>query len=323
MIRVRRFFSTVAVTLALCVAPDAASSQPWVDGLIVRKTDIYELYAPTERDIEQASGALDYAVTQFKARFGTAPPKVAIALLDDNPPAGFDDSSFRQRNLPVMTWLTDRGWDAQGAGIGSQPTHRRPFSLAEVLPHEACHLFLRAYVDQRLGAPERSSGRVRTQTNHYGHPDVPDWLDESAAGLCERPDEQAKRRTFLKANVANHLPFDQLFSMAHPFSGPLQMRASPVAGQPTKKLVPGMRVGAMTFTANMSPEQLQQARMFYAQAQSVGKFLSERAGPTALARIAEGLARGRPLKTLLQQLNLPGDTGVLEREWLKWLGSQD
>ncbi len=308
-----------------------ASAQPWLEPLIRVEGSSYELYAPRQEDIDQARRYLDLAQRAFARHFGSAPPKIAVALLDANPRGGYDDSAFRARNIPLLTWLTDRGWDAQHHGSNSS-SGRRTHSEGRILPHEACHQFLRAYVDMQQGRAGIIGGRARTQVSHYGHPSVPDWFDEAAAGLCEDREEQASRRLRLRAGLVNRIPLAELFTMAHPLSGPLQIRApapaapgsgaSAPASPAVPPVAPGTRVGAMTFANNLSAEALERTRMFYAQSQSVAQFIAERAGPSGLRSIADGFARGRPLPDLLAELGLPRDPAILERQWLEWLPSQ-
>jgi len=310
--------------LILAAAPFAAvqpaAAQPWLADLISARGASYELYAPTREDIAQAKRELDFASAQFRRHFGAPAPRIAVVMRDTNPPGGYDDSAFRDRGVPLVTWITDRGWAALHRG--EQPVAAaggRPHSESHILPHEACHQFLKAFVDARLGRPVEP--RPRTRTPHYGHPLMPDWIDEAAAGVCEHPWEQAQRQARLQADPAGRIPLAQLFTMANPNSGMFRVAAPPggrAGGAPS--VAPGTVVGAMTFGSGVRPaEQMRQSSMFAAQSQSFANFLAERAGPGALGRLTQAIADGRTMAQALTALELPGEITVLERQWLAWL----
>ncbi|HEX8385763.1 MAG TPA: hypothetical protein VF576_06245, partial [Rubricoccaceae bacterium] len=286
--------------------PEAPS---WLGGLPTRTTDAYELYAQTPDDLGVARAELDYAAEQFERAVGP-PSQIAVLFLDANPPRGFD-ATFRERGLRTLAWMTDRGWAAAHAGHGPS----RPHSEAHILPHEACHAFLSAYVDGRLG--RSLADAPRTRTRHYGHDAVPDWLDEAAAVLCEHADEQGRRTRAFAEEGAVHIPFAEFFSMDHPLSGPIRVSGGgwPGGGAPPP---PGTALGSMTFSNTLSAEDAERAVLFYSQAGSVGRFLVERYGEGALGRVAEGLAAGRPVADVLAGLGAPADLAAFERAWAAW-----
>ena len=62
------------------------------------------------------------------------------------------------------------------------------------------------------------------------------------------------------------------------------------------------------------------ARLFYAQAHTLMRFLAEREGPAFVGIVGRGLAEGDSLPQLLRgAARLPADIGALERAWRSWL----
>lgn len=303
----RRALHAAALAACLCATPAAA--QPWLAALESDSTEHFELYAPRTDEVAKGRAELDHAVRAFQAAFGTTPPRIAVLLMDDNPPAGYD-APFRDRGLRVLVWLTDEGWTRQHHGAPTGPAH----SELRILPHEACHLFFSVWADRRLGAPPVSAA-PRTRTPHYGHPSAPDWLDEAAATACEHDDERARRRARMAERLEQRIPLEELFAMQHPLSGPLQVRS----GSPTPPAAPGTRVGAMTFNSTLSPELMQRAGNFYAQASTLGAFLAERYGPGALGRLAEGILGGGTMAEALQAIGAPADPQAFEHAWMDWV----
>jgi hypothetical protein len=312
--------SLACATLLLAAHPAAARAQAWLDSLRVAETPRYVVYAPTDADLLQARGELDHAVAAFARHFGGPPPRIAVLLTDRNPPRDFE-AAFHRRGLRVLAWLTDRGWDAQHAGMEGG----RPHSEARILPHEACHAFLSAHVDARQGRPLPGGG-PRTRTTHYGHPALPDWLDEAAAVLCEHADDRARREARMAERLDARIPLAEFLTMAHPLSGAFAVRTGPgapaprgVPGEASAPPAPGTYMGAMTFQNVLTPDAAVRATTFYAQALSFTRFLSERYGSGAVGRVVEGVADGRPVGEALASIGAPADTARLEAAWVQWV----
>ncbi len=71
--------------------------------------ETYELYAPTQQDVDNARPHVERALQGFRASFGQA-PKIAVVLFDRNPDlAAFDEAPLAARGLHTRRWLTERG----------------------------------------------------------------------------------------------------------------------------------------------------------------------------------------------------------------------
>lgn len=69
----------------------------------------YELYAPTQQDVDRARPHVERALEGFARAFGAPAPRVAVVLFDTNPAlAGFDDAPLARRGLATRRWLTER-----------------------------------------------------------------------------------------------------------------------------------------------------------------------------------------------------------------------
>jgi hypothetical protein len=186
-----------------------------------------------------------------------------------------------------------------------------PVAEARVLSHEACHIFLIAHLNQRLGRTRaqmaEASQTARAQSGgSYGDPMLPDWFDEATATLCETPTLQQKRRTYAREHRAEMIPLARLFAMPHPN----------VAGHTGTEAAPGARV-----TVGVGG-QTPQRSMFYPQVLTLAQFLAEREGPEFIGRMAESLARGRSMPEILRGArNLPADLDSLQRVYAAWLAT--
>jgi hypothetical protein len=266
--------------------------------------DSYELYAPTKADIELARPELEFAATQFRKYFGVTAPQIAVVLSNDQRGALPVVGDVAAKGLPVLNWLTDAAWAGQHGGAS---TH----SESHILPHEACHLFLVTYVNERI-TRERAGAKA---PSHYGHPQIPDWFDEGVASLCERPDMQARRRAKLKERLTNRIPLDELFTMAHPLAAGIPVRSMPGGVPNTMK--PGTRVGAVTFSGSQLPQEMVARTVtFYAQVFSVIDYLSRTAAPESMRVLADRMAAGATTRQALGDLKGLPSADALESAWL-------
>ncbi len=95
-------FAAASPLVAQTPAPDPLSAAKHV-------TERYELYAPTQQDVDQARPYVERAIEGFGRAFGEPAPKVAVVLFDSNPAlAAFDKAPFTRRGLATRTWLTER-----------------------------------------------------------------------------------------------------------------------------------------------------------------------------------------------------------------------
>ena len=270
----------------LLAAAILAQSPPREESLI---TERYEVYGPSSAAVQNAVKELDTAAGRFTRYFGEAPPKVAIYLIESPADAGrIDISSFARRGVPVLPFPIMEA---------DQMRSKVPASIElQVLAHEACHVFLIAYVDQRLPPDARPPSslsaadplagilsfgqpqRAPVSGDKYGHPAIADWLDEAAAMICESDAMlDTRRKNIARAETADVIPFAELTAMPHPNVGKLSSERTLV---------------------------------YYDEIYSLVQFLSEREGPQTLGKIVRLAIAGTPL---------PYDWKTLEREWRQWV----
>ncbi|MDQ3487707.1 MAG: hypothetical protein M3468_08245 [Acidobacteriota bacterium] len=290
----------VAVALSLATAGIAAQDGMKWESL---KTASFEIYAPEAADIERARPELEYAASQFQKYFGVEPPKIAVVLTNDTRGAAPVVGDIAARGVPVLNWLTDSAWAARHGGVA---TH----SESQILPHEACHLFLVAYVNRKT----TKDGAGAKATTHYGHPQIPDWFDEGVASLCERPDMQERRRAGFARELDKRVPLDELFTMPHPLAAGIPVRFS---AEDRPKMKPGTYVGAVTFTSGQVPQELiSRSLRYYLQVFSVIDYLSQRAEPNAMRIMADRMAEGATTREALKDVKGLPTLNALESDWL-------
>ncbi|HEX8321857.1 PDZ domain-containing protein [Longimicrobium sp.] len=83
-------------------APDPLSAAKHVD-------ERYELYAPTQQDVDRARPYVERAIEGFSRAFGEPAPRVAVVLFDANAAlAAFDEAPLARRGLATRRWLTEQ-----------------------------------------------------------------------------------------------------------------------------------------------------------------------------------------------------------------------
>ncbi|HLL82430.1 MAG TPA: PDZ domain-containing protein, partial [Longimicrobium sp.] len=97
------------LTLIAAASPLVAQTPP--DPLSAAKhvTARYELYAPTQQDVDRARPYVERAIEGFGRAFGEPAPRVAVVLFDANPVlAAFDEAPLARRGLATRKWLTEQ-----------------------------------------------------------------------------------------------------------------------------------------------------------------------------------------------------------------------
>ncbi|HEY0153330.1 MAG TPA: PDZ domain-containing protein [Longimicrobium sp.] len=96
------------LTLVAAASPLIAQTPDPLSGA-KHVTERYELYAPTQQDVDRARPYVERALEGFGRAFGEPAPKVAVVLFDSNPAlAAFDKAPLTRRGLATRTWLTEQ-----------------------------------------------------------------------------------------------------------------------------------------------------------------------------------------------------------------------
>ena len=278
----------------------------------------YELYAPTREAAGTAQVELDHAVSTFRRYFGTEPRALGVVVFPSiEAMRSFDWTLLRERGLRPLPWLVSLGESPRQGGTGIEGTR--------ALSHEACHLYLIGHTSHLLG---RSADRVAGAPRTYGDPSLPDWFDEGVATLCEFPVLQAQRIAHLAHVGDRTIPFVDLFRMEHPaFAGLMKVLEAQGAAMVPDSASGGrtqVQVRQMRLPAGGIPGvDREQSLTFYAQAQSLLKFMAEREGPAFVGLLGEALARGQSVEQVLAShaRNLPKNVPGFEREWKTWVAA--
>lgn len=181
--------------------------------------------------------------------------------------------------------------------------------LDRSLAHEACHTYAVAYATEWLRQHESTAA---SEEEEYGHPRLPDWLDEAAATLCEAPSMQNDRLQRLRQNRENWIPLSELLTMQHPLAG-IQV----ATGDPANT---GKGAGVEMFRMGSGGDVAERLILFYGQTLSLGQYIRERAGADGLRRLVNALLGGASAAEALQQVDaLPDSVDALETAWTEWV----
>ncbi len=180
-----------------------------------------------------------------------------------------------------------------------------------VISHEVAHLWYR-------DAYWKDSRQPR---DGYGTP-APDWLDETAAILCETEGMAVKRRkTFLDAWAAagaeNRYVPGGIGDLGH-----VLQRSHPSQATPSRAPSLTGEQAVVTVRPKSGDRDL-----FYSQVRSFSDFLIDTSGdPEVFARITEALVEGRSFEQWLADqpsyATIPRDVPELQHQWSVWIEKQ-
>jgi len=189
------------------------------------------------------------------------------------------------------------------------------FRLDRTLPHEAGHKFIEAYGNVWLERHDRSLSD--DEQGQYGHPRLPDWLDEAAATLSEEPSQKEDRLQMLRDRFDERIPLSKLFSMKHPLTG---MRIAEADSSDND----GKGAGVRMLTLKSDTDVAERLEMFYAQTLSVAQFILERAGAEGLRQVVDALLREASHDEAFRRVDgLPVSVSVFQNEWTEWVQNSD
>lgn len=314
------------ITLALaglasaCAAPQrapAAAAGPSAEALPAARvrTASYELYAPNDAVAEAVRQELDRGAAIFERHFGVAPPLIGVMVFNSTDEMrAFDWAPFRARFRAVLPWLVQFEGDPTVSATGVEGQR--------AISHEACHVFLMAQTSVTLGRTAGPAARPGAGApRSYGDPALPDWFDEGVATLCEPEALHESRVAQLRAVADSTIPLAELFSMEHPVWRQLQnVMDAQRAGAGDTARVPGTGPGITRLRVRPGEFGGTRGITFYSQTNSVLEFMAEREGPVFVARLGEGLARGKTVEEVLaaHARRLPHGIPALEQEWKAW-----
>lgn len=209
----------------------------------------------------------------------------------------------------------DPGASPMGDEIAERVADARPLS------HEVCHILLISHASELKGRKMMHTGASQIPGGDYGHPDLPDWFDESVATLCEYPGLQASRRKTLRAEFEAHIPLSELFTMEHPAIAAQSEMQAQMDQQASGGDGDGAQVVVMVSADDDDDDpDAQRESLFYAQALAVGEFLVDRQGPAIIGELTEGFIQGRSVGEILKEADgVPADSAALESEWTAWV----
>jgi hypothetical protein len=258
----------------------------------------YELYGPGDEDVRKANDEIRVAISQFVLYMGEQPRRMAFVLFRSTADAGkLDHRPFTRRNLPVAPWVLP----ASPAGTGRAGSSAAPYPLG----HDAGHRFLVAYVEHALAVAAEAGGNTSADPaaagtsapvgSHATLANLPDWIEEAVAALCERPAAQKGRADFMRAHLDARIPFAELLVMARPGAGGTKGGKGAAGG-------------------------VDRATLFCDESLSLARFIAHREEERFFGTMIEGVLRGRTAGDVLNtSQNLMSKPEALEKQWLEWL----
>jgi hypothetical protein len=293
------------------------------------KTDWYELYAPSEKELNQGREELDYAVEQFRRYFSENPPKIGVVIADTPEQAQPYLDQFKKADRPAFSL------SLKGPAAGNKPQGNvmvfgsgGPSGISAgpsgILSREAGAKFFAVYTESKLGKPLSGEDKAKFS---------PDWFEEAVASLHQPADQQQAPRALLKQALQNNssawIPLSELLTMSRPdtvaFSmtvggppgGMVQITAeaklspAPIAGTPGT----GPGSGQVQVKGDLPRD-----AFFGLEAATLAQFLVEKEGARFIGKIADGLRVGKSFGEILREAkSVPTDLAGLEKAWQDWL----
>lgn len=339
-------FVLLAAAAILAGSAFAAPACPPVGNAVCAESGRGVAIASTEGEAAGLLAALDAAAGAFTRHFGAAAPLAFIvegaarasALKKEvgSPPGvvflpwiGAAEkrdairSALREQILAAQPGLDEPTTEALISGAANEAFAQLaldPLQEQGAVAHELCHLFL--IESFRLRGGETAAG-----ASHYGGA-APDWLDETAAVLCENEALKAGRYDAL-ARVrdgekgAGFWPLRTFLSMPHPLSELTKKMAAEASDDGVAVKV---FVDEGVETLADGAEGIESV-FFYVEARLFADFLMERSGDSGIfGSVARDIAKGRSFDKWLaknaRRRGLPRTMAALERAWDEWLAQR-
>ena len=164
----------------------------------------------------------------------------------------------------------------------------------QVIAHEAGHVFFMAFVDKYLDTFHPLANNTRRERPFYGHPNVPDWLDEAMAIFCEAPGSRHARILGLKQQPHNVIDLTTFVRLDHP---------------KVKKKPHHLKCSDHLFYS-----------LFYSQSGALATYLFETAGSGFMHFLAIESAKGKTFENIIKENDaLPDNVPILEKNFKQWL----
>lgn len=164
----------------------------------------------------------------------------------------------------------------------------------QVIAHEAGHVFFTAFVDKYTDTFHPLVDYTRRKKPFYGHPSIPDWLDEGMAIFCEAPASRHARILGLKQQPHNVIDLNTFVRLDHP---------------QVKKKPHHIKCSDHLFSS-----------LFYRQSGALVTYLFETAGSRFMHSLAIESAKGKTFESIIKENDsLPDNLPNLEKDFKQWL----
>ncbi len=228
----------------------------------------FTLYNTTSKSDPKWGKTLEEAYGVFESSVGEA-RSIDIVLVDQPQDAlRVDQSKF---NRPLVLPI--------GALSGSKKLSNESL-IENLMRHESCHVWLIDYAKSNGLNPSANANGMPS----YGHPQLPDWLDESVAVMCENIDLKKQR-----ISESNYQPIAmrKYFDMEHPVFADIKSKITQQMNET------GSDDMVFTFSEEEMPDiEVGEDLHYYTQSEYFNQFLREKFGNGALGDIAKDIIKG-------------------------------
>lgn len=182
--------------------------------------------------------------------------------------------------------------------------------IAGIIRHEACHLWLINYA--------KNNGLANTPNTvgipSYGHAQLPDWLDESVAVMCENAELEKSR---VEDDSFRPIKMSQYLTMEHPVYA--QIKPLIAAQKAAQKR--GADAGPLVLTLESSDIEDDKIH-YYTQSAYFKNFFIEKYGIKSLGNIVDDFIKGDSIEqSLSRHFDIRG-VDALEKAFNNYIKSQ-
>lgn len=257
-----------------------------------------------------AKKEIEYARNRFESLIGEKAPKIYVLLFNSNEElVSFNSNKIKLDGRGVLKWITqpaikkmieEKAKELEYSDRIGADCFLRSSLASSVLSHEAAHIFLINYVDDKILTSDSLLNKITSEKkSFYGHPLMPDWLDEAIAVYCEQEDLIRYRISFLKNRM------QRLFSLDDKF---LLERPELTNSQHNHKS--GININSQNETIDI----------YYSQTIAFLLYLIEKEGTKFIKKLIQEHAIGKDFPTILQSTTaLPRNYIDLEKDFINWL----
>lgn len=258
----------------------------------IHQAKTFTLWNSTANQSPTWGASLEQAAQLFESVVGL-PQAIDIVLVDKPADvARVDTSAF---NYPLVLPINAvRSKKVSEASV-----------IDGVIRHESCHQWLISYANSKgLKSIPNANGMPS-----YGHPQLPDWLDETVAVMCENSELKGSR---LKDSHFESIDMKSYLTMEHPVYAQIKTMLQ------AQKQAQGVKSENQTMVLTLEDNE-QDKLNYYTQSAYFKQFLVAKFGIKSLGMIVDDFIDGKTIEQSLASRFNVASIKALEREFEKFV----